>query len=210
MTTTSRRALLGAVAAIGATSIIPAAAAHAAPGVRPAFLRKLARFRQLDELALKIDYDLETARTKQEAEQAEIPHVEWITPDDLAFNGRPMRYSTADKTVVNIARRAVDKPFTSDNSFQENLVKLAAAVDARDRALANVPSATEVRTLFDRCWRATDLVADAEMAFYRMPAVSIQELHLKVETAVERGGLEIPDVVRLIVADLRALAGEVA
>lgn len=207
--TTSRRALLGAVAAIGATAIIPAAAAPAPTGVRPAFLRKIARFRHLDEVALKLDFDLEDVNARKRAECAAIPHVEWITPDDLAFNGKPMHYSTASETLVRLARQAVEKPFTDDVS-QENLIKLAVAADERDSALESVPSAAEAKALYDRVWRATDLVTDAELAIYRMPAVSVQELHLKVELAVERGALEMPDVVRQVVADLRALTGAVA
>lgn len=209
MATHNRRAILAglAVAAVAAAPIATSAVADTSDPIRPMLRRKLKRAADLAvALAAFEDNVVEPIQDQVAAAKAAVPHVVWETPDDLSASGEPMVYSTASKTVVKIARDAVSKPY-DDHSFQTNLIKLAAAADARDAEIAAIVERSGLSALVDRSDRMLALSADAEWAFLQTPVVNVHELLFKLQVADRLDAFE--GMGGIVMSDVTVLAGQV-
>ena len=184
-----------------------AAIAPAAPrlAVRPTFQRKLDRFRRLDAALLIHSTGVyEPARARWSASCEAIPHT--VISMGKGIYGQAITFSTAEPRQVAIARSIAANPI-GDKRYSKRCARLATAVEQRQAEKDRLAIDGGLRAATEYSNRLCDIVADAEWAFFKMPAASISELLVKIEIMVERDAFTCDDAKTAILADVRALNG---
>ena len=200
---TSRRALLGTVAAIGAAAAIPAASASPIQlGVSPALAALIAEAEQREAVADRYERDVYgPAYARCEAAREAIPHTTF-TVDDGGYT-----YSTFNRAQVDRCTAAVERQRLDRGDPQRRLV---AAHKWRQRAIGRVHRASGLDVAYPEACRLGDAAADAANAVTRFPAATLPDLAAVVAFMESRGSLGDDDCVAALAAGIRRAAGATA
>lgn len=205
--TTSRRALLGAAAAAPLAVALPtiAAASVHAPGIRPRFAAKLARYERLSRAhGVYEDAHLPAARARYHAIVAELPHTTAYA--GVNYSGKRIVLSTESPTNVAVATSLAQKPI-GDKRYMNACIKIASAHASRERAKGQASFDSGLAAVIAKSNKFGDVVAAAEWAFIRMRVASAPELALKVAFMIEKDAFGCDDAGEALLADAKALTG---
>lgn len=201
---TSRRALISGAGLSAISLAVPSmAAARSRAGVRPTFARAHAEISSCDAELVAHSPIFDAARARWLAAQAAVPHVEFYHGSNVM--GEPLLYSTRDEAQVSMCETVVAN---DQGRTMTGARKLVAAQRWRNRRFGRICRTSGMDAAYDRDCALSERLAAAETAFVAMPALSLAELRLKVETMTARDLWPDRGAADIITADVRRLAGE--
>ena len=211
MTATSRRALLGALAAAPALAA-PLAIAHAAPtavAVSPELERLLAIARAARAASNRYEQEIfEPARQRYEAAESRFPHIEVHNPD----GGRS--YSTADLWEVRRARRATTErvvfhgPGAEEGRQRYKAMRaLVMSADLRNAEMSAMKAQMGFQAIEDENERLDEVFYDAVSALDDYRPATFADLQAKLAFMIELDRIETDGPTGVVIADLQRLIG---
>lgn len=214
---TRRNVFASMFAAATASAVLPAAAGATvnaeAPAASPLFQQLLAIARRADAVADRYDRVVYGSRKAAYDRAVEtIPH--YTFPQSVpGYGGSKDDWTTADTYLVRYAKGAIkQKPrFFGPGSEQARAYyldqrRLVAADKWRERARIRINRSLGLGQAVDRSNELNDFAAQCFDNLFEQPATNAADVHLKLQTIVERGR-DAEWTNDLILADLARLIG---